>query len=146
MTLHFGLIFFSSQSGSSTLVLCTRKLERLVVEGNVHLHGFAFLWGHCQNLKYLKIGLVISNELTNTNVLIQDVFNLLFQVNKMLLLEEMHIKNLKVRSLAMATLLLDNLPSLKRASNWFVDLYGDDMATFKKHLRKHRARGLKIDY
>ena len=38
----------------------------------------------------------------------------------MLLLEEMHIKNLKVRSLAMATLLLDNLPSLKRASNWSV--------------------------
>jgi len=132
-TLHFGQSFF-------------RKLDRLTIEGNVHLHGFAFLWGHCQNLKYLRIGLVVSNELTNTNVLIQDVFTLLFQVNKMLLLEEMHIKNLKVRSLAMATLLLDNLPSLKRASNWFVDLYGDDMATFKKHLRKHRARGLKIDY
>ena len=33
-----------------------RKLERLVVEGNVHLHGFAFLWGHCQNLKYMKLG------------------------------------------------------------------------------------------
>ena len=34
-------------------------------------------------------------------------------------LEEMHIRNLKVRSLAMATLLLDNLPSLKKASNWY---------------------------
>ena len=40
------------------------------------------------------------------------------QVNKMICLEEMHIRNLKVRSLAMATLLLDNLPNLKKASNW----------------------------
>ena len=84
-TLHFGQSFF-------------RKLTRLTIEGNVHLHGFAFLWGHCQNLKYIRIGpytccqmnlcsnfsilgLVVSNELTNTNVLIQDVFTLLFQVN-----------------------------------------------------------------
>ena len=85
-TLHFGQSFF-------------RKLTRLTIEGNVHLHGFAFLWGHCQNLKYIRIGqcqyswhpslyfvfffisgLVVSNELTNTNVLIQDVFTLLFQV------------------------------------------------------------------
>jgi len=102
MTLHFGQTFF-------------RKLERLTVEGNVHLHGFAFLWGHCQALKYIRIGLVVSNELTNTNVLIQDVFSLLFQVNKMVNLEEMHIRNLKVRSLAMATLLLDNLPKLKKS-------------------------------
>ena len=43
MTLHFGQTFF-------------RKLERLTVEGSVHLHGFAFLWGHCQNLKYIRIG------------------------------------------------------------------------------------------
>ena len=68
------------------------------MEGHVHLHGFAFLWGHCQALKYLRIGkwivsvgradltifvplgLVVSNELTNTNVLIMDVFTLLFQV------------------------------------------------------------------
>ena len=42
-TLHFGQSFF-------------RKLDRLTIEGNVHLHGFAFLWGHCQNLKYLRIG------------------------------------------------------------------------------------------
>merc|ERR1712142_1097391 len=133
MTLHFGQTFF-------------RKLEKLTVEGNVHLHGFAFLWGHCQNLKYIRIGLVVSNDLTNTNVLIQDVFTLLFQVNKMVHLEEMHIKNLKVRSLGMATLLLDNLPSLKRASNWFLDLNGEDMSAFKKHLRKYKAKGLKLDY
>ena len=43
MTLHFGQTFF-------------RKLEKLTVEGSVHLHGFAFLWGHCQNLKYIRIG------------------------------------------------------------------------------------------
>ena len=42
-TLHFGQTFF-------------RKLERLTIEGNVHLHGFAFLWGHCQYLKYIRIG------------------------------------------------------------------------------------------
>jgi len=133
MTLHFGQTFF-------------RKLERLTVEGNVHLHGFAFLWGHCQALKYIRIGLVVSNELTNTNVLIQDVFTLLFQVNKMICLEEMHIRNLKVRSLAMATLLLDNLPNLKKASNWFLDLYGEDMAAFKRHVKKYKVKGLQIDY
>ena len=33
-------------------------------------------------------------------------------------LEELHIKNMKVRTLAMATMLLDNLPSLKKSSNW----------------------------
>lgn len=130
MTLHFGQTFF-------------RKLERLTVEGNVHLHGFAFLWGHCQNLKYMKIGLVVSNELTNTNVLIQDVFNLLFQVNKMAQLEELHIKNLKIRTLGMGLYLLDNLPNLKKASNWFLDLYGEDVSTFKKHLR---TKGLVLDY
>merc|ERR1719481_2384626 len=129
MTLHFGQTFF-------------RKLERLTVEGNVHLHGFAFLWGHCQALKYIRIGLVVSNELTNTNVLIQDVFSLLFQVNKMVNLEEMHIRNLKVRSLAMATLLLDNLPKLKKASNWVLDLYGEDLAAFKRHVRKYKLRSL----
>ena len=36
----------------------------------------------------------------------------------MIHLEELHIKNLKIRSLAMGLSLLDNLPSLKRASNW----------------------------
>ena len=61
-------------------------------------------------------------------------------------LEELHIKNMKVRTLAMATLLLDNLPSLKKASNWFLDLYGDDMVSFKKHLKKYKERGLKLEY
>merc|ERR1719370_944718 len=133
MTLHFGQTFF-------------RKLERLTVEGHVHLHGFAFLWGHCQALKYLRIGLVVSNELTNTNVLIMDVFTLLFQVNKMTLLEELHIRSLKVRSLPMATLLLDSLPSLKKASNWLLDLYGDDLVAFRKHVKKYKQRGLQVEY
>merc|ERR1711994_963959 len=132
MTLHFGQTFF-------------RKLERLTVEGHVHLHGFAFLWGHCQALKYLRIGLVVSNELTNTNVLIMDVFTLLFQVNKMTLLEELHIRSLKVRSLPMATLLLDSLPSLKKASNWLLDLYGDDLVAFRKHVKKYKQRGLQVE-
>ncbi len=133
---EFGLlktiVWFSKPVKAAWSGFCVpRKLERLTVEGNVHLHGFAFLWGHCQNLKYMKIGkyfsickellgtrfifyidqiikctirpwiihekiniisrkfsdnhekfsgMVVSNELTNTNVLIQDVFNLLFQV------------------------------------------------------------------
>lgn len=133
MTLHFGQTFF-------------RKLERLTVEGHVHLHGFAFLWGHCQALKYIRIGLVVSNELTSTNVLIMDVFTLLFQVNKMVHLEEMHIRSLKIRSLAMAQLLLDSLPNMKKASNWLLDLYGEDMAAFKKHVKKYKLRGLQVEY
>ena len=92
--------------------------------------------GKFSNFINLNPGLVVSNELTNTNVLIQDVFTLLFQVrfsksfsfsvllncdlkvNKMISLEELHIKNLKIRSLAMGQFLLDNLPNLKKASNW----------------------------
>ena len=60
----------------------------------------------------------MSNELTSTNVLIMDVFTLLFQVrivimmcdppglqvNKMVCLEEMHIRSLKVRILTMRNL------------------------------------------
>ena len=68
MTLHFGSVFF-------------RRLETLIVEGSVHLHAFAFLWGHCRAIKVLKMGLVVSNEIMTTNVLIFDVFNLLFQVS-----------------------------------------------------------------
>jgi hypothetical protein len=34
-------------------------------------------------------------------------------------LEELHIKNLKIRSLGMGLYLLDNLPNLKKASNWY---------------------------
>ena len=44
------------------------------------------------------------------------------QVNKMVHLEELHIKNLKIRTLAMGTFLLDNLPSLKKASIWWEPL------------------------
>lgn len=133
MTLHFGSNFF-------------RKLERLEVEGNIHLHGFAFLWGHCQNIKYIKIGLVVSNEVTSTNVLIQDVFTLLFQVNKMSHLEELHIKNLKIRTLAMGIFLLDNLPNLKKASNWFLDLPWPEVVIFNRHLKSLKNHGLKLEY
>lgn len=133
MTLHFGQNFF-------------RKLEHLEVEGNIHLHGFAFLWGHCQNIKYIRIGLVVSNEVTSTNVLIQDVFTLLFQVNKMSHLEELHIKNLKIRTLNMGIFLLDNLPNLKKASNWLLDLPWPEVVIFNRHLKGVKNQGLKLDY
>lgn len=134
MTLHFGSQFF-------------RRLERLTVEGSVHLHGFAFLWGHCRNLKFMKIGAVVSNEVTTANVLIYDVFTLLFQVNKMEHLVELHIKNLKIRSLQMGLFLLDHLPRLQRASNWLLDIYGQDLLTFKQHLKYLRLKqGLILDY
>ena len=75
-----------------------RKVEHLTVEGDVHLNAFAFLWAHCQALKYLKLGtmtgetnkpnrilfisgLVIADEMTNANVLIMDVFTALFRVS-----------------------------------------------------------------
>ena len=58
-----------------------RKVERLTVEGSVHLHAFVFLWGHCKALKYLKMGSVVSNNGTNTNVLVYEVFTLLLQVS-----------------------------------------------------------------
>jgi hypothetical protein len=57
-----------------------RKLERLSVDGSVHLHAFAFLWGHCRALKHLKMGAVVSNQGTNTNVLVYEVITLLLQV------------------------------------------------------------------
>jgi hypothetical protein len=133
MTLHFGQNFF-------------RKLEHLEVEGNIHLHGFAFLWGHCQNIKYIKIGLVVSNEVTSTNVLIQDVFTLLFQVNKMSSLEQLHIKNLKIRTLNMGIFLLDNLPNLKKASNWLLDLPWPEVVIFNRHLKGLKNQGLKLEY
>ena len=50
------------------------------MEGAVHLHAFVFLWGHCKALKYLKMGSVVSNNGTNTNVLVYEVFTLLLQV------------------------------------------------------------------
>jgi len=94
----------------------------------------------------MKLGLVVSNELTSTNVLIQDVFTLLFQVNKMVHLEELHIKNLKIRTLAMGTFLLDNLPSLKKASIWYLDISVEDVTAFKKHVKKLKNLGLVLEY
>ena len=57
-----------------------RKVERLIIEGSVHLHAFVFLWGHCRALKFLKMGSVVSNNGTSTNVLVPEVFSLLLQV------------------------------------------------------------------
>lgn len=45
----------------------------------------------------MKIGIVVSNEALTTNVLIYDVLILLFRVNRMACLEELHIKDLKIR-------------------------------------------------
>jgi len=139
MTLHFGTPFF-------------RQLERLTVEGSVHLHGFAFLWGHCRNLTYMRVGNVVSNSngdgnAATANVLIYDVFNLLFQVNKMEALEELHIKNLKIKSLQMGKFLLDNLPKLKKASNWILDMFNlTELAELKKIIEHHRQnKGLALE-
>ena len=76
----------------------------------------------CHQLNYVASGLVIADEMTNENVIIIDVFTALFrvgqcafhmisfskhsrrvftissvQLNKMLLLEELHIRSLKVK-------------------------------------------------
>ena len=68
-TLHYGCNYFSA-------------LEHLSVEGSVHLHAFAFLWGNARNLQTMRLGLVVSTEIIITNVLIYDVFQLLYQVGK----------------------------------------------------------------
>ena len=69
------------------------------------------------------------------------------QVNKMAFLEELHIKNLKIRSLHMGLLLLDNLPRLKKASNFLLDIYGQDLILFKQKLAFLRQKkGLQLDY
>ena len=57
-----------------------RKVEKLIIEGSVHLHAFVFLWGHCRALKFLRMGSVVSNNGTSTNVLVYEVFTLLLQV------------------------------------------------------------------
>ena len=44
-----------------TLQTFFRKLERLTVEGDVHLNAFAFLWAHSQELKYLRIGRLLTH-------------------------------------------------------------------------------------
>ena len=69
------------------------------------------------------------------------------QVNKMAHLEELHIKNLKIRSLHMGLLLLDNLPLLKKASTFLLDIYGQDLILFKqKLLFLKQKQGLVLDY
>ncbi len=63
-------------------------------------------------------------------------------------LEEFHVRNLKIRSLAMGKFLLDSLPRLRSASNWLLDLNGGgEVARFKDHLQPFvDRRGLKLDY
>ena len=46
----------NNESESKSFQTFFRKVEHLTVEGDVHLNAFAFLWAHCQALKYLKIG------------------------------------------------------------------------------------------
>jgi hypothetical protein len=132
-TLHFGCSFF-------------RHLQHLTVEGAVHLHAFAFFWGNCRALRVLRLGLVVSNEITIANVLIYDVFTLLFQVNPMRDLRELHLKNLRVRSLTMGNFLLDGLTSLEKVSSWILEMNPEDQRTFKARIKKCRERGLKIEY
>ena len=79
--------------------------------------------------------------------MIYDVFTLLFQVNKMEHLEEMHIKNLKIRSLQMGQFLLDNLPKLKKASNWLLDIYGQDLTDMKRLISSlKRMKALNLEF
>ena len=47
-------------------------------------HAFAFLWGNARNLQTMRLGLVVSTEIIITNVLIYDVFQLLYQVGNFL--------------------------------------------------------------
>ena len=82
---------------------------------------------------------------------IEDIFMylliLFFQVNKMAHLEEMHIKNLKIRSLHMGLLLLDHLNQLKKASTFLLDIYGQDLILFKQKLTLLKQKqGLVLDY
>jgi len=80
------------------------------------------------------------------------IFNLNFllfvlQVNKMAHLEEMHIKNLKIRSLHMGLLLLDHLNQLKKTSTFLLDIYGQDLILFKQKLTLLKQKqGLVLDY
>ena len=81
--------------------------------------------------------------------LLKTIFHFFYslQVNKMAHLEELHIKNLKIRSLHMGLLLLDNLPLLKKASTFLLDIYGQDLILFKqKLLFLKQKQGLVLDY
>ena len=71
----------------------------------------------------------------------------MFQVNKMENLEEMHIKNLKIRSLQMGQFLLENLPRLRKASNWLLDVYGQDLTDMKRTIYSlKRSKGLSLEF
>eukprot|EP00094_Tigriopus_californicus_P010814 TCALIF_10431-PA protein Name:"Protein of unknown function" AED:0.01 eAED:0.01 QI:0/0.5/0.33/0.66/0.5/0.33/3/50/1148 len=134
MTLHFGSVFF-------------RHLESVEVDGSVHLHAFAFFWGHCRSLRHLKLGLVVSNEIVGNNVLIFDVFTLLFRVNPMHWLEQFHIKNLRIRSLPMAYFLLEHMPRLKAASSWIIDLPSlEEFTELVGRFKRYEEAGVKLDY
>ena len=57
------------------------------------------------------------------------------------------LNTLKIRSLHMGLLLLDNLPRLKKASNFLLDIYGQDLILFKQKLAFLRQKkGLHLDY
>ena len=71
----------------------------------------------------------------------------MFQVNKMEYLEEMHIKNLKIRSLQMGQFLLENLPKLRKASNWLLDIYGQDLIEMKRLISNlKRSKSLMLEF
>ena len=62
-------------------------------------------------------------------------------------LEEMHIKNLKIRSLQMGQFLLENLPRLRKASNWLLDVYGQDLTDMKRTIYSlKRSKGLSLEF
>ena len=90
-----------------------RKVERLTVEGSVHLHAFVFLWGHCKALKYLKMGSVVSNNGTNTNVLVYEVFTLLLQVRKPLKTVRFRLQIRKLVALYMDSIFFSSVAIFK---------------------------------
>ncbi len=62
-------------------------------------------------------------------------------------LTELHIKNLRIRTLQLGTFLLDSLPKLQRASNWILDIVGQDLISFKQKLKLLKQRqNLALDY
>ena len=68
------------------------------------------------------------------------------QVNPMASLRELHIKSLKVRSLAMANFLLDSFPSLEKTSSWTLNMNVEDTKAFRARVKEYRERGVKIEY
>ena len=62
-------------------------------------------------------------------------------------LEELHIKNLKIKSLQLGKLLLDNLPKLAKASSWILEMFNlNELADMKRLIESYRVtRGLVIE-